>query len=177
MRKIKAYRRAGCPPPGSVVVVTGDPPPDRGQPAIQPYREVPHRIKLNCESIRRTGSTSVFFVGSKTRRTATNCASAQPYRRRTLSIQDAHSWLFAQQRRAQILHNRRRDIQLRPCGGGRGTTRERRTDMAPALGRASLAGTCLVRSPSGPKGYAGRAARCRGAGFQTGTCCGVAFQC
>ena len=41
------------------MVVTGDPPPDRGQPAIQPYREVPHRIKLNCKSIRRTGSTSV----------------------------------------------------------------------------------------------------------------------
>ncbi|MGF6695813.1 transposase InsO family protein [Paraburkholderia sp. MM5496-R1] len=34
MRKIKAYRRAGCPPPGSVVVLTGDPPPGRGQPAI-----------------------------------------------------------------------------------------------------------------------------------------------
>jgi hypothetical protein len=56
MRKIKAYRRAGCPPPGSVMVETGDPPPGRGQPAIQPYREVPHHIKLNCKSIRRTGS-------------------------------------------------------------------------------------------------------------------------
>ncbi|RKT10475.1 hypothetical protein B0G69_7882 [Paraburkholderia sp. RAU2J] len=58
MRKIKAYRRAGCPSPGSVAVVTGDPPPGRGQPAIQPYREVPHCIELNCKSIRRTGSTS-----------------------------------------------------------------------------------------------------------------------
>lgn len=45
------------------MVVTGDPPPDRGQPAIQPYREVPHRIKLNCKSIRRTGSTSDLIIG------------------------------------------------------------------------------------------------------------------
>ncbi|CAB3774109.1 hypothetical protein [Paraburkholderia humisilvae] len=41
------------------MVVTGDPPPARGQPAIQPYREVPLRIKLNCKSIRRTGSPSL----------------------------------------------------------------------------------------------------------------------
>ncbi len=58
IRRIKCHRRAGCPPPGSVMVVTGDPPPARGQPATQPYREVPQRIRLNCKSIRRTGSTS-----------------------------------------------------------------------------------------------------------------------
>ncbi|MBB5463855.1 hypothetical protein HDG33_007538, partial [Paraburkholderia sp. Cpub6] len=60
----QSLSRAGCPPPGSVVVVTGDPPPGRGQPVIQPYREVPHRIKLNCKSICRTGSTST-DIGEK----------------------------------------------------------------------------------------------------------------
>ncbi|CAB3773834.1 hypothetical protein LMG29542_07461 [Paraburkholderia humisilvae] len=54
----KLCRLVGCPLPGSVMVETGDPPPARGQPAIQPYREVPLRIKLNCKSIRRTGSPS-----------------------------------------------------------------------------------------------------------------------
>jgi len=59
IRKIRRHRRAGCPPSGSVMVETGDPPPARGQPAIQRYKEDQSHIELNCKSIRRIGSTSV----------------------------------------------------------------------------------------------------------------------
>jgi exodeoxyribonuclease III len=41
------------------MVVTGDPPPGRGQPATQNSREVQHHTKPNCKSVRRTGSISV----------------------------------------------------------------------------------------------------------------------
>jgi hypothetical protein len=45
-RKPKPYRTAGCPPPAGVMVVTGDPPPGRGQPATQRSRETKSRINI-----------------------------------------------------------------------------------------------------------------------------------
>lgn len=51
MRKISPRCVAGCPPPDSVMVVTDDPLPGRGQPAIQRW-EVQHPTKPNCRSIR-----------------------------------------------------------------------------------------------------------------------------
>jgi len=58
MRKLNRHHRAGCPPSGSVMVETGDPPPGRGQPATQHFMEDQQHIKPNCKSVRPTGSTS-----------------------------------------------------------------------------------------------------------------------
>jgi hypothetical protein len=53
-----ACRRASCPSLGSVVVAIVDPLSCSAQPGIQSYLEVPHRVGLNGEAVRRTESTS-----------------------------------------------------------------------------------------------------------------------
>ncbi|MGF6789754.1 hypothetical protein OKW27_004067 [Paraburkholderia sp. 35.1] len=63
--KGKPCRLAGCPPAGSVMVVRGDPPPARGQPATQRLMEARSHQIAGCKSVRRTGSISD-FAGDRT---------------------------------------------------------------------------------------------------------------
>jgi hypothetical protein len=58
-QKNKSRRHAGCPPSGGVVVVIGDQPPARGQPATQRSMEAKPSICRNCRSVRRSGATSL----------------------------------------------------------------------------------------------------------------------
>jgi hypothetical protein len=58
-QKSQSRRHAGCPPSGGVVVVIGDPPPARGQPATQRSMEAKPSICRNCRSVRRSRATSV----------------------------------------------------------------------------------------------------------------------
>ncbi|MBB5511231.1 hypothetical protein HDG35_007528 [Paraburkholderia sp. JPY681] len=47
------------------MVVRSDPPPARGQPAIQRHQKDPSHTESNCKSIRENGSTSSYtFVGN-----------------------------------------------------------------------------------------------------------------
>ncbi|WP_446687021.1 IS3 family transposase [Paraburkholderia humisilvae] len=62
--QIRCHRCAGCPQAGSAVVMTGDPPPANGQPAIHPRWMVSHRIKLKPRSVRRNGAPAVVATRS-----------------------------------------------------------------------------------------------------------------
>ena len=50
-----APRLASCPPPASVMVITGDPPAGRGQLATSRQMEAPHRPGTSCVTVDRSG--------------------------------------------------------------------------------------------------------------------------
>jgi hypothetical protein len=59
---MRAPRLAGCPPPASVMVVTGDPPSGRGQPATSRQMEATHRPGTSYVAVDRNGLPRKFEV-------------------------------------------------------------------------------------------------------------------